>query len=431
MAINLIENVQEKQLFNAHETVVLALSGGVDSMVLLDVLRQCNITFVVAHVNHQRRLESNREYIEIETFCKQHSIPFEGYILPKKLQGNFHHEARLLRLIFFQKVAKKYNTSKVVLGHHLDDQIETFFMRLVKGVSFLTLSGMPLKQRYENIILVRPLIDIDKQTLLDYANNNNIRYFEDLSNKDQRYTRNRYRKLLAFFRAENNQFNNHFLSTVTSLNHVSEIITKQSTAFLEKYLENNTIDIHEFLALNPLLQEHVMSLYLSRFDCQLTIAKPELMAIVEMLKSKNNFVYAIHDVYTLHKEYDVFFVKTKDKINPFSLKIETVGTYFLPDNKTLVVSNDKSANNEPNQVELWYNNSVFPFIIRHRKPGDWIQFSYGKKKLKDLFIDLKIPPHQRDSFWLVSQGSQIIAIPSLQLVYHQKQGNHKIFIYEV
>ena len=431
MTFDLVSNILSKHLFKPNETVVLALSGGVDSMVLLAVLKQTNIPVIVAHVNHNKRPESALEYAKIEALCKENRIPFEGLTLPKTIQGNFHHEARKYRLRFFRDVCHKYNVSKVVLGHHLDDQIETFFMRLIKGTTFTSLQGMSFTQSYEDVFLIRPFIDIDKQTLIRYAVQNNIEYFEDSSNIDSKYTRNRYRKLLTFFRSENPQFDSHFLTTIDALKSVNGILDRLAISFFEDSMTDDKINVHAFLKEDHLMQTHIFNAYLKHIDESLDVGKNEFLEIQKMLMTDKNFVYTMDSHHQLYKEYTHFFVKNPVQVDEYNIEIKQHGEYLLPDGKTLVVTDDISAKNKQNCVELCYNNSVFPFVVRRRKEGDWMQFSYGKKKLKRLFIDLKIPPLQRKTTWLICHGDEVLAIPSLKITTHRAVTDKKIYIYEV
>ncbi|MFU8786541.1 MAG: tRNA lysidine(34) synthetase TilS, partial [Candidatus Izemoplasmataceae bacterium] len=180
-------------LTTKEEPLILALSGGVDSMVLFDILINNNYQVIIAHVNHKQRKESDIEYEAIKTLAHKHNVPFEGYTIDETIESNFQAVARSLRLNFFKEVAKKFNSKKILLAHHLDDQIETFFMKFVKGSPLQNLRSIQLETPLNGITLLRPLIYTPKEVLVDYAFKNKINYYEDYSNYSDTYTRNRFR----------------------------------------------------------------------------------------------------------------------------------------------------------------------------------------------------------------------------------------------
>ena len=195
MNIDLRKYIEKNNMFDKNETIVLALSGGVDSMVLFNVLTtsDLDLKIILAHVNHNKREESKMEYQMLKKLAKKHNIPFEGYEVEINDNSNFHDDSRNQRYAFFKVVAQKHKASKIVVAHHLDDQVETIIMRLIRGTSFSGYAGIPSIRKDRNISIVRPLMKVAKEDILDYARDNDIIYYEDLSNSEDFYTRNRYR----------------------------------------------------------------------------------------------------------------------------------------------------------------------------------------------------------------------------------------------
>ena len=115
--------------------IIIGVSTGIDSMCLFSMLKNDGYDLVVAHVNHKRRKESDKEYEFLENYAKSINVPFEGYVLDEKIDSNFQEIARYKRYEFFKTVADKYNTNKIVVAHHLDDEAETILMRLTRGSS--------------------------------------------------------------------------------------------------------------------------------------------------------------------------------------------------------------------------------------------------------------------------------------------------------
>ena len=144
--ISTIKNfIKDEKLIETDETIVVGVSGGIDSMVLLNVLYNLGYKLVIAHVNHNVRVESKDELIFVSNYAKERNIPFESTILEKINGVNFQDEARRLRYEFFFDVARKYNATKIATAHHLDDLVESVFINLSRGTGWrgLTPFNMP------------------------------------------------------------------------------------------------------------------------------------------------------------------------------------------------------------------------------------------------------------------------------------------------
>lgn len=195
------------------EKVVVAVSGGVDSVVLLDrlVKELGNEKVVVAHLHHGLREESNEELTMVANMSKNYGVTFEykkldvyGYCAKKGV--SMETGARELRYNFFNEVMDKYGTKTLVIAHHGDDLVETMSMRLVNGTSLNGLIGMRDIFKDGDIVKVRPLLDVTKAELYKYAEEEGLEWAEDVTNHDQEIKRNRYRSvLLPFAKGENSQ----------------------------------------------------------------------------------------------------------------------------------------------------------------------------------------------------------------------------------
>ena len=178
------------------EYVVAAISGGPDSMYLLDILmNKLDKKIVVAHVHHNLRQESDEEAIRLEEYCEKHNLIFEMMKIENYPNNKFSEEAaRKIRYEFFDSLIIKYNSDVLFTAHHGDDQIETILMRLTRGSSLKGYAGIELVSKDRGYKIVRPLIYITKEDIINYLNNKGVWYAVDKSNTDLKYTRNRYRK---------------------------------------------------------------------------------------------------------------------------------------------------------------------------------------------------------------------------------------------
>ena len=136
--------------------------------------------------------------------AKQYGVKFEGYTIKQQDQSNFQHDSRLKRYDFFKAIAAKYHSTKIAVAHHLDDQVETVLMRIVRGTSFSGYTGIKEIRIDRNVSIIRPLMNIKKDDIIEYAKTHTISYFEDRTNQEDIYTRNRFRnQIIPLLKEEN------------------------------------------------------------------------------------------------------------------------------------------------------------------------------------------------------------------------------------
>ena len=187
----IINNLRDKI---GNNKVVIACSTGVDSSVLLDITKKAlkKEQIIIAHVNHGVRKESNDEETYIRQIAKMENIKLYVEHLDK-ITNNFEEEARNKRYQFFISIAKNNNASYILLAHHANDNLETIIMRFLKSSSLKGYAGIEEETFKEGIIIYRPLLKVCKKDIYEYAKLNNIKYFEDETNKENNHFRNRIR----------------------------------------------------------------------------------------------------------------------------------------------------------------------------------------------------------------------------------------------
>ena len=194
--MKLVYDFLEKLYINKDDNIVVAVSYGPDSMMLLDVIKNFykENKIICAHVHHNHRKESDMEALELESYCKKNDITFEMMKINAYKNNKFtEEEARNKRYEFFDELMKKYESKYLFTAHHGDDLVETILMRLARGSSLKGYSGISLISKRGCYNLVRPLLYVTKEDILSYCENNKISYAVDKSNLDNNYTRNRYR----------------------------------------------------------------------------------------------------------------------------------------------------------------------------------------------------------------------------------------------
>lgn len=255
LVLKIRENVKniiiEKGLVKSGEKLVLAVSGGPDSMCLLDVFcflkeelkKEFDIefTFVVAHVNHMIREESKQEKIYVEEQCNKRSIEFyykeiDIPSISKKLHISEETCARNLRYEFFDEVLNETNSNKIVVAHNMDDNVETIILNIIRGSGLKGLTGM--NYSFKNII--RPLLDIEKKDILEYNILQNLNPCFDKTNDIDIYTRNKIRlNLLPYLK---NEYNPNIMESIIRMKHILELDEEFLNDYTEKIVNYSIIE---------------------------------------------------------------------------------------------------------------------------------------------------------------------------------------------
>lgn len=405
MINKVMEYINKYSLLNKDLKVVLAVSGGVDSMCLLDILIRLNYQVIIAHVNHNVRKESLNEMNYLHDFALKKNIPFECIILDKIENDNFHDKARKLRYDFFTKIAIKYNTSQIATAHHADDNIETILMKLTRGSNLYGYSGINKCIKNNQFNVVRPLLPLTKDELYNYAKENNITYFEDISNTKDYYTRNRYRhNVIPLLKVENPNIYETFNAFSNQVLEAFNYIRKES-------LKIKDISINDFNNLDEAIRHDYICLILEKE--KITPNYNKIIMIDEFL-SKNlpNSTLDIGCNKVIKTIYNHFIIEEKKDLNDFYYEINDFGMYEFDEFNIYLGKNCEKT--EDKSLKICYNDLVFPIVIRKRKNGDTLDMPFGHKKLKDFLIDKKIPIDLRNSLPVIVNGNgKILGIPGI------------------
>lgn len=175
--------------------VLIGLSGGPDSQALLHALLKTPLKIGIAHVDHGWREESQEEARILKAQAEALGLPF--YLMelkPEQVTGNLENGFRLKRYEFFSEIAAVHGYEAVALGHHRDDLAETILKRFFEGSSLQAMGGMEKESRWGELLVMRPLLEVSKEAILQFLKQENIPYFEDKTNKDERFLRARMRE---------------------------------------------------------------------------------------------------------------------------------------------------------------------------------------------------------------------------------------------
>ena len=417
-----------------NDTVVIGSSGGPDSMALTDVLLKIrnkkNIKLVCAHVNHNLREESKSEAEFMKNYCKENDICFEYMIIDKYGDDNFHNEARNIRYRFFEEVINKYNAKYLMTAHHGDDLIETILMRIVRGSSLKGYAGFKMVVDKGFYKIVRPLIFYTKSEIQKYDDDNNIPYVIDKSNFKDKYTRNRYRKtVLPFLKQEDKNVNDKFLKFSNMLFEYDDFVEKHTSEIFNKIYIDNELNIDEYKKQENIIKSRIISKILEQFysDDLILINDSHIMLINNLIESnkKNGFVSLPNNVIA-YKKYDKLEIKRiTDDIDEYEIEISD---YTKLPNGHIIEEIDSIESNDNNVCRLKKDEINFPLHVRTRKIGDrmYLKKINGSRKIKDIFIDSKIPLNERDTCPIVVDSKEnIIWIPGIKKSKFSKSKKEK------
>jgi len=416
---------------NNNDTIVIACSGGPDSMCLVDLALHINknIKIVVAHVNHNVREESASELLFVKKYCEDNNIIFESMKIDDYTNSNFEQEARDKRYKFFENLIIKYKAKFLLTAHHGDDLIETILMRLVRGSSLKGYSGFESVKKCKNYTILRPLVTTTKKDIIEYNKKNNIKYVLDYTNDLDVHTRNRYRKyILPRLKDEDSNVHLKFLKFSNLLLEYDSYIEKECNKIYRRVCKNDILDINLFNKLDHIIQIRIINIILSKIyeNNIIYINDKNVYNIYNMIKSdKPNININLPKNKVGIKNYDKFFIATQ--IDRKKYKYIFDGKIVFENGMTIEKVTDVDSNS--NYVcKLNSEDIKLPIIIRNRTLGDTMEVMNmkGHKKLKDIFIDSKIPLEKRDIWPIVTDSNNnILWIPGIKKSKYNKQKNEK------
>lgn len=449
--------IRNERLAEAGERIVVAVSGGPDSMALLHVLfllsGKMPLELIAAHVNHGFRPEESAAEAEtvaayaasLGVQCEIGRFDLPAYIAETGL--NAQAAAREKRYSFLRETAYRYGASKIALAHNADDQAETMVMRIIRGTGPSGLTGIPLRRTEKNLELIRPLLRIYKSEIECHCAEYGIPVCRDSSNEQRKYFRNVVRlDVLPYLQ----QFNSKLPESLNRLadtmhaeddwmeaeasSRFSEYVTVEEEAEQAKCI----VSANRFGELHVALQRRLIKLILNYVFSEVDLSdysRIEAIRSVIVREQGKSLAVDLHDRLKLIREYDsVMFVRSRPAAEPYEYVLAQAGDLLLLkeadmeleslliDGKTAV----ESALLGPgrigrNEACFDYDLVQFPLTVRSRQSGDRMEpFGLkGTKKVKDMFIDEKMPPAARNRIPIVADAAgRIIWIPGLRRSSH-------------
>lgn len=431
--MTVIQNIQDNNtkhhLWTPEDHLLVAVSGGVDSMVLLHALAELPeyhqpSSIGVVHINHQTREETNQEEEAVTQFAKELGYPVyvKQWIEGSHVTANFEQKARTMRYDFFYQTMQEEQYTVLLTAHHEDDQAETVVMKLIRGGLLEDKLGISYKRPFKEFTLARPLLSVSKSELYDYANSHNVLYFEDATNLENDYSRNRIRNnVMPLLQEENNQAAKHLVEFSNELDDVLTLLRpmldriKNDLASFE--LGNLTITIDQLLQYPVSMQRLILTELLKElFSVEKEFKKQYVKTILNWLNQDSpNSSIDLVSPWKCQRNYNTLVISKESEEH-----IDMTESFTVNMNEWVSLGeNEEFGVFEIDAIRLSQNDFVMsvsennlhpPFTVRHRKDGDRMTYKGGSgtKKLKDIFINKKISKIDRDKAWVVEDNNNEI-----------------------
>ncbi len=427
-----MNHVLDDYIFNNY--VVIGVSAGPDSMCLLDLLQKKTTKIVVCHINHNVRKESIEEEKYITKYCQDKNIILEKTTINNYQENNFENEARKKRYMFYEEILKKYNSKTLLLAHHGDDLIETILMKISRGSNLEGYAGIKEISNVKNYQIIRPLLKYTKEDIINYNKSNNIKYYNDSSNQSTNYTRNRYRlNILPLLKKEDKNIHKKYLKYSKTLIEYDDYIKREVKRNINNVYKDNIINIDNLNKLDTFLIKNILynimnNIYQNKNNI---ITDRHIQNIISLLNNtKPNIKIDLPNNKEIVKEYNKLIIKDKTS-DIKNYKIEFNDKIEI---ENLIIEKIKSEDDDSNSVcRLNSKDITLPLYIRNREDGDYIilKGSNNRKKIKEIFIEKKLPLKKRNNYpLLVDSNNNIIWIPNIKKskFCNKKSENYDIII---
>lgn len=426
MINKVITTIEKYNMLKPGDGVVVGFSGGPDSVSLLHCLytlrEKYNISLYAVHLNHMiRGEEAERDEEYARSFAEKLNIPFYSRRIKvedfAKEKGMSSEEAgRFLRYNLFNEIAKKHGACKIALAHNMNDQAETMLMRFFRGSGISGLGGIkPVRDgKY-----IRPIIACSREEILSYCSEMDLKPVMDSTNEESIYTRNRVRlEVIPYIKK---YFNQNITASLFKASEIfrdeDEYLSLKASEELEEIKKGSGIDINKFNKLHIALRRRIIRSLIEVERGNLTSIEikhiDECIALAERGHTgKNiNLPGGIEGII----EYDIFKVQRKEISKDFEYPIELPGEVSVPELNITVITRiieDNIKYYKDSQFIKYfdYDRIKSRLVIRNRRDGDFIypKGMSGRKKLKDIFIDKKVPRMDRESMPLIATGSEVL-----------------------
>ncbi|MFQ3332774.1 MAG: tRNA(Ile)-lysidine synthase [Thalassomonas sp.] len=422
--------IDEKLLFTREDKLILGISGGADSVCLMHILLALNYSFELAHCNFNLRAEeSDADEVFVKELAKKYQLEihikqFDTLEYASKNKISTQMAARDLRYAWFDDLLNKTNSKYIAIAHHENDDVETFFINLVRGSGLTGLLGIKEK----NNAVVRPLLSVSRLDIEQYLNEKGLLFREDSSNASLKYLRNKIRhELMPLLTEMNPSIQDTIKGEIKILEGVSQIYTTKTEEIRKELMqEKNGIvkfKISDLLALNSLQN------YLYELLNPYGFVTIDAIAKTLQGQSGKQFFSATHQL-VVDREYILISpVKIENKV--FVIAEKTVDL-LIPLSLKFKITADKNIVLDSAIAKLDFEKLKFPLTLRKWQEGDkFMPLGMKKfKKLSDFFIDIKFSILDKQEQWLLCSGDDIVWVVGCRIDerYKLETDTKKVYI---
>lgn len=406
-------NINKNNLFSKTDKLLVAFSGGVDSVVLADLLHKSGYNIELAHCNFQLRgQEAKDDTAFCENFAKAMNVPFhvmyfdtKTYAAENKL--SIQMAARELRYNWFRSLKTEHHFDYILTAHHANDNIETLFVNLIRGTGIKGLQGIPEKQHE----MVRPLLFATKEDIREYAAQQKLECREDSSNQEVKYKRNFIRHQIV---PELKKLNPAIEETI----HTSVQFFKQSAEIVSEYAQLKFQSICKkeneqlFINIELLLKEKQKETLLFEWLCNKQFKTSQIQQLSEALMTEDRvgkqFSSATHKL-VIDRTYIIVKAISQEDIKEYII-LSHDDIKHLPISLKFEETNDSTFSKNKHEICIPFSDTTFPLKLRRWKQGDKFKpFGMdGFKKLSDFFKDQKLSLFEKESVWILENKQHII-----------------------
>lgn len=387
--------IDHNKLFSPKDKILVALSGGADSVALLRLLLALGYACEAAHCNfHLRATESDRDETFVRRLCKEHQIPLHVIHFETEREAEERHisiemAARELRYTWFEKIRREYGITVVAVAHHQDDSVETFLLNLIRGTGINGLRGIQPK----NGNIVRPLLCLNREEIIGYLQDIRQDYVTDSTNLQDEYTRNKIRlNLLPMMQEINPSIKESILKTSQHLNDAAVIYNKGIEEAKQRTLTKEGINIQ------ALQKESTPKTILFEILHPLGFNTSQVKDIYRALEGQSGKVFSSTS-WQVIKDRERLLISPIQKTTKPILEIKEhvyAKDFIIPRNKNIACF-DANKLLHPLSLRLWQHGDTFvPFGM------------IGKKKVSDYLTDRKFSLLRKEQQWVLCCGDDII-----------------------
>jgi len=416
-----LEHFQKNLWDRSPKATLLAVSGGIDSMVMADLFLTSQLPFAIAHCNFQLRgAEADADEALVKIWCDQHHVPFyathfDTQYFSALWKKGIQETARKLRYDWFLTLCKEHDFKYLATAHHGDDAVETLLINLCKGTGLHGMASIPIQNQH----IIRPLLFTNRAAIKAYAALHQTPFREDASNADDKYLRNAVRhQVVSTIEKHFPNASDRIRESIFRFTQATQIYDQAILKIISGLAEQRGKDIYipirklqKTTALETIIYELFKAYQYSAAQTK------NLMGLMNAESGK----YVESSTHKTIKNRE-FLIITQLQTNEVDfIAIDSLTSEIKLSDKTLKFSSDKSStifSDDPNVTFVDAQKLEAPILLRRWKQGDYfypLGMGMKKKKLSRFFIDTKVPIHEKEQCWVLESNKRIVWIAGMRL----------------